>query len=65
MVAWHPRLRVIEKKITVPPDGTVELNFEFDSADVQRPIYESQEKFRMGPEALPEEHLEECEPPYC
>lgn len=65
IVAWHPHLKVVEKEITVPASGTVAVDFEFDSSEVKRPHYESQEKFRIGPEALPHEHLEGCEGPYC
>jgi hypothetical protein len=65
IVAWHPHLKMIEKEITVPAAGTVAIDFEFDAAEVKRPHYESQEKFRIGPEALSHEHLEGCEGPYC
>ncbi|MBI3803138.1 MAG: carboxypeptidase regulatory-like domain-containing protein [Nitrospirae bacterium] len=62
VVAWHPHFKPIEKQITVPANGAVTLNFEFDAGEVKRPIYESQEKFRIGPEALPEEHLMHTHP---
>jgi len=65
VTAWHPHFKVIEKEVTVPADGTVSLNFEFDSEEIKQPIYERQGKFRIGPEAHPEEHLESCEEPYC
>ena len=65
ITAWHPHLKPIEREITIPADGTVVIDFEFDSRRVVRPHYESQEKFRIGPEALPHEHLEECSAPYC
>lgn len=65
VVAWHPHLKPIEQEVTVPANGTVAINFEFDASRVVRPIYERQDKFRIGPEAHPHEHLEECEPPYC
>lgn len=57
VIAWHPQLKPIEKEITVSADETIVLNFEFDAATVRRPEYERQEKFRIGPEALPHEHL--------
>jgi len=47
--AWHPHFKVIEKEVTVPAGGKVQLDFEFDSTEVQRPIYESQRIFRVGP----------------
>lgn len=62
VVAWHPHFKPIEKEITVAANGTASVDFEFDSAEVKRPIYESQEKFRIGPEALPEEHLMHNDP---
>jgi hypothetical protein len=65
VVAWHPHLKPIEQEVTVPANGNVAINFEFDSSRVVRPEYERQEKFRIGPEAHPHEHLEECEAPYC
>jgi hypothetical protein len=65
VLAWHPHLKPIEQTITVPADGTVSISFAFDAKQVVRPHYESQEKFRIGPEAHPHEHLEECEAPYC
>ncbi len=49
VTAWHPHLKIIEKEVTVPANGNVVLNFKFDSAEVQRPIYESQRDFRVGP----------------
>lgn len=65
VLAWHPHLKPIEKTVVVTANGAVDLNFEFDGAEVKRPIYEDQRKFRIGPEALPHQHLESCEPPYC
>jgi hypothetical protein len=65
VVAWHPHLKPIEREMTVPANGRVTIDFEFDARSVQRPIYEKQEKFRIGPEAHPHEHLEDCEAPYC
>lgn len=65
VAAWHPHLPIVEREITVPAHGTASFNVEFDGAQVVRPAYESQERFRIGPEARPHEHLEECSPPYC
>jgi len=56
VTAWHPHMKVIEKEVTVPANGNVSLNFEFNSAEVQRPIYESQREFRIGP-ATPHSHM--------
>jgi hypothetical protein len=65
VVAWHPHLDPVEQEVTVGPNGESTLTFEFDGAQVVRPLYESQAKFRIGPEARPHDHLESCEPPYC
>jgi len=67
VVAWHPHFKPIEKTITIKPGETATLDFTFDAKTVVRPSYESQEKFRIGPEAMPQEHLMEggCKPPYC
>lgn len=65
VVAWHPHLAPIEQEVTVEPNGAATLTFEFDGDRVVRPLYERQEKFRVGPEAHPHEHLESCEAPYC
>ena len=65
VVAWHPHLKPIEQEVTVLEHGTVSIVFDFDSRQVVRPSYESQEKFRIGPEAHPHDPLESCEAPYC
>ena len=65
VVAWHPHLKPIEQEVIVLEHGTVSIAFDFDSRQVVRPSYESQEKFRVGPEAHPHDHLESCEAPYC
>lgn len=65
VLAWHPHLAPVEQEVTVEPNGAATLTFEFDGNQVVRPLYESQAKFRVGPEAHPHEHLESCEAPYC
>jgi hypothetical protein len=45
--AWHPHLEIMEKEVTVPANGSVRLDFEFNGSDVKRPIYESQREFRI------------------
>jgi len=65
VIAWHPHLKPIEKTVTVPPDGHVELNFEFEASEVVRPIYETQKQFRISPERDPTVNLYGCEGPYC
>ena len=63
--AWHPHLKPVVKEVTVPPNGTVEVAFEFDSRTVSRPIYETQNSFRMGPYANPYEDVTGCEGIFC
>jgi len=65
VIAWHPHMTPIEKIVTVPPNGTVSVDFEFDSRQVVRPIYETQEEFRIGPGYHPTEHLMGCDETYC
>jgi hypothetical protein len=65
VTAWHPHLKPIEKKVTIAPGGTVELNFEFDAGTVHRPYYESQKWFRIGPESDPYTDLKGCTGPFC
>ncbi len=65
VTAWHPHLKPVEQEVTVPANGSVAIQFEFDASRVVRPEYERQEKFRIGPEANPHDHLESCEAPYC
>lgn len=65
ILAWHPHLKPIEKIITVPPDGHVELNFEFEASEVVRPIYETQKQFRISPGRNPGVDLLGCEGPFC
>jgi hypothetical protein len=62
VTAWYPHIKPVEKEITVKANETVDLNFEFDSKQVERPLYESQAKFRIGPDALPNEHLRHHSP---
>ena len=65
VTAWHPHIKPVEKTVIVPPNGQVSLDFEFDARQVVRPHYETQEKFRIGPNAMEDEELEGCEGPFC
>ncbi len=65
IVAWHPHMKQILQEVTVGPGKAATVNFEFNSRQVVRPHYETQEKFRIGPEAMGEEHWKGCEAPYC
>ena len=52
---WHPHYKVYEREVAVPENGSVVLDFAFQSTLVKRPVYESQRRFRMDP-ATPEDH---------
>lgn len=65
VAAWHPHMDPLVKEVTVPANGTVNLDFELDSAQVVRPIYETQTQFRIPPERDPSVDLQGCEGPYC
>ena len=65
ITAWHPHIKPVEQEVTVPANGNVSIHFEFDARQVVRPHYETQEKFRIGPEALPDQQLEGCVGPFC
>jgi len=69
VTAWHPQLKLLEKEITVFPNGNVSVKFDFDSREVVRPTYETQSVFRMGPGYEQPFHQPEdvlgCEGPFC
>ncbi len=65
VTAWHPHIKPVVREVTIPPNGSVSLDFEFDASQVVRPQYERQEKFRIGPESNPLEDWEGCEEPFC
>ena len=49
--AWHAHTKTISKQVTVPANGKITLDFEFESSSVRRPLYELQESGRIGNEA--------------
>lgn len=51
VTAWHPRLKPIVNTVRIEPGKNTRIDFEFQSREVKRPHYESQERFRIGPEA--------------
>ena len=65
VTAWHPHMKPVTREISIPPNGEVSLDFVFDSREVERPLYETQKQFRIGPGYRPLEHLTGCEGPYC
>ncbi len=65
VTAWHPHIQPLVREVTVPPEGKVSVQFHLDADQVIRPHYETQEKFRIGPESHPYEDLEGCQDPFC
>ena len=47
VIAWHPHLQPIERTVTIAPNGTASLAFDFDANTVKRPHYETQKEFRI------------------
>ena len=41
VLGWHPRLKPIIKEVTVPANGTVEIDFQFDVSRFKRRTYET------------------------
>ncbi len=65
VAAWHPHMDPLVKEVTVPANGSIDIDFELDAAQVVRPIYETQTQFRIPPERDPNVDLQGCEGPYC
>ena len=57
VVVWHPHLKPISREVTISANRPTEVNFEFDSSEVKRPIYESQDSFRTFPKDRMPEHM--------
>ena len=49
--AWHFLMKLQQKKITIPPNGNVEVNFEFDGGQIERPLYETIKSGRIKKDA--------------
>ena len=49
VIAWHPYMEIQAQRITVPANGKVELNFEFDSSEVDIPLHALQIGYRLQP----------------
>ncbi len=58
VTAWHPHFEIVEKEVTIPENGAVTLDFEFNAQKVERPIYEMQKDRRISP-ATPHNHMVE------
>jgi hypothetical protein len=37
----------MEQQVTIAPNGTARIEVPFDATTVKRPVYETQEKFRI------------------
>jgi len=53
---WHPHFKVFNKTITVKANSVSKMDFALDATRVKRPLYESQERFRIDT-ATSEDHL--------
>ena len=49
VIAWHPYMKVRAQRVTVPADGSVALNFQFDASEVEIPLYSLQTGYRLEP----------------
>jgi hypothetical protein len=47
VIAWHPHMKVKAQQITVPANGKIELNFVFDSSEVDIPLHDLQTGYRL------------------
>jgi hypothetical protein len=56
VVAWHPHLKIQAQQVVVPPSGEVDLDFRFDSAEVNIPLHDLQTSYRLQT-ALQPRHL--------
>ncbi len=57
VIAWHPHLQIQARQVTLEPDGTAEVFFWFDSAEVDIPLYDLQTGYRLSTVLQPS-HLE-------
>lgn len=47
IIAWHPHMMVQAERVTVSPNNSVTLNFEFDSSEVEIPEHDLQTGYRL------------------
>lgn len=57
VIAWHPHLQVQTRQVTLEPDGTVDVFFQFDSTEVNIPLHDLQTGYRLSTVLQPS-HLE-------
>lgn len=48
VIAWHPHMAVQARQITVPENGKVPLNFQFDASEVEIPLHDLQKTYRLS-----------------
>ncbi len=56
VIAWHPRMDIEARRITIRPGGQVVTTFEFDAKEVKIPIHDLQTTYRLDT-ALQPHHL--------
>ncbi len=49
--AWHFLMKLESQTVTIPANGTVDLNFKFDGAQIVRPLYETIKSGRIKKDA--------------
>jgi hypothetical protein len=49
VIAWHPQMKVRTQRVTVTPNGTADLNFEFNSSEAEIPLHALQTRYRLEP----------------
>lgn len=47
VIAWHPHMEVRAQQITVPENGKVALNFQFNASEVVIPLHDLQKNYRL------------------
>ncbi len=47
VIAWHPYMKVQAQQVTIPAHGKATLNFQFDAAQVDIPLYGLQSEYRL------------------
>src|SRR3569832_896865 len=47
VIAWHPHLKVQAQRVTVAENGKLPLNFKFNAAEVEIPLHDLQQNYRL------------------
>ncbi|MBI3811376.1 MAG: carboxypeptidase regulatory-like domain-containing protein [Nitrospirae bacterium] len=53
VIAWHPYMKVQARQVTIPADGKAAMNFQFDAAQVDIPLYGFQTGYRLETALIP------------